>query len=93
MSGKCQEHTRSYLALLCDAFADPSYAKVHMGGVGDLHPHVWRIDCQRWWCKQADIWLVSDPILLGAMPIDNEGRVDGEVNIDGLVIPAGNQRL
>jgi len=42
---------------------------------------------------RADVWLFSDPTLLGTVTIDDDGRFDGEVNIDGRVIPPGNHTL
>lgn len=42
---------------------------------------------------RADVWLFSEPTLLGSVTIDDEGRFDGEVNIDGRVIAAGNHTL
>jgi hypothetical protein len=42
---------------------------------------------------RADVWLFSEPTLLGTVTIDDEGRFDGEVNIDGRVIAVGNHTL
>lgn len=42
---------------------------------------------------RADVWLFSDPTLLGTVTIDEEGRFDGEVNIDVRVITAGDHTL
>ena len=42
---------------------------------------------------RADVWLFSDPTLLGTVTIDDEGRFDGEVNIDGRVIAVGEHTL
>ena len=42
---------------------------------------------------RADVWLFSEPTLLGTVTIDDEGRFDGEVNIDGRVIAVGEHTL
>ena len=42
---------------------------------------------------RADVWLFSEPTLLGTVAIDEEGRFDGEVNIDGRVIAVGDHTL
>ena len=42
---------------------------------------------------RADVWLFSEPTLLGAVTIDDDGRFDREVNIDGRVIAVGDHTL
>jgi hypothetical protein len=43
--------------------------------------------------SRADIWLFSDPTLLGTIDIDENGEFTGEVSIDGRVIPVGDHTL
>ncbi len=42
---------------------------------------------------RADVWLFSDPTLLGTAEIDENGEFSGVVNIDGNVIAAGEHTL
>jgi len=42
---------------------------------------------------RADIWLFSDPTLLGSVDIDADGRFTGSVTVDGRVIPVGDHTL
>lgn len=42
---------------------------------------------------RADVWLFSDPTLLGTVTIDENGEFTGEVNIDPNVIPVGEHTL
>ena len=42
---------------------------------------------------RADIWLFSDPTLLGSVEIDETGEFSGPVTIDGRVIPVGDHTL
>lgn len=42
---------------------------------------------------RADVWLFSEPTLLGTVTIDDEGRFNGEMNIDGAVVSAGEHTL
>ena len=42
---------------------------------------------------RADVWLFSEPTLLGTVTIDDDGRFDGEMNIDGEVVSAGEHTL
>jgi hypothetical protein len=42
---------------------------------------------------RADVWLFSDPTLLGSVQIDDTGAFSGEVNIDGNVITVGEHTL
>jgi hypothetical protein len=42
---------------------------------------------------RADVWLFSDPTLLGSVQIDDTGAFNGEVMIDGNVITAGEHTL
>jgi hypothetical protein len=42
---------------------------------------------------RADVWLFSDPTLLGSVQIDDTGAFNGEVLIDGNVITAGEHTL
>jgi hypothetical protein len=42
---------------------------------------------------RADIWLFSDPTLLGTVEIDENGEFKGVVNVDGNVVAAGEHTL
>jgi len=42
---------------------------------------------------RADVWLFSDPTLLGTVTIDENGEFTGEVNIDPNMIPVGDHTL
>ena len=42
---------------------------------------------------RADVWLFSDPTILGTVEIDENGEFNGNVSIDGQVIAAGNHTL
>ena len=42
---------------------------------------------------RADVWLFSDPTLLGTVTIDENGEFTGEVNIDPNMIPVGQHTL
>ena len=42
---------------------------------------------------RADVWLFSEPTLLGTVTVDENGEFVGEVTIDGIVIPAGEHTL
>jgi hypothetical protein len=42
---------------------------------------------------RADVWLFSDPTLLGTVVIDDNGEFNGEVNIDGNVVTVGEHTL
>jgi hypothetical protein len=42
---------------------------------------------------RADVWLFSDPTLLGSVQIDDSGSFSGEVNIDGNVVTVGEHTL
>lgn len=42
---------------------------------------------------RADVWLFSDPTLLGSVEIDGNGEFTGKVSIDGRVIPVGEHTL
>ena len=42
---------------------------------------------------RADVWLFSDPTLLGTVTIDEDGEFTGEVNIDPNMIPVGEHTL
>ena len=42
---------------------------------------------------RADVWLFSDPTLLGTVTIDENGEFTGEVNIDPNMIPVGEHTL
>lgn len=42
---------------------------------------------------RADVWLFSDPVLLGSVQIDDSGAFNGEVNIDGTVVTVGEHTL
>ena len=42
---------------------------------------------------RADVWLFSDPTLLGTVTIDENGEFTGEVNIDPSMIPVGEHTL
>ena len=42
---------------------------------------------------RADVWLFSDPTLLGTVTIDENGEFTGEVNIDPNLIPVGEHTL
>jgi hypothetical protein len=43
--------------------------------------------------SRADVWLFSDPTLLGTIDIDENGEFTGDVSIDGRVIPVGDHTL
>ena len=42
---------------------------------------------------RADVWLFSDPTLLGSVMIDENGEFNGEVNVDGNVVTVGEHTL
>jgi hypothetical protein len=42
---------------------------------------------------RADVWLFSDPTLLGTVDIDESGEFNGTVNIDGNVVTVGEHTL
>lgn len=42
---------------------------------------------------RADVWLFSDPTLLGSVTIDENGDFNGEVNIDGNMVTVGEHTL
>ncbi len=42
---------------------------------------------------RADVWLFSDPTLLGTVDIDENGEFNGEINVDGNVVAAGEHTL
>jgi hypothetical protein len=42
---------------------------------------------------RADIWLFSEPTLLGSVDIDENGEFNGEVNLDGRVVTVGEHTL
>jgi hypothetical protein len=42
---------------------------------------------------RADVWLFSDPTLLGTVDIDENGEFNGEVNVDGNVVAVGEHTL
>jgi len=42
---------------------------------------------------RADVWLFSDPTLLGSVTIDENGEFTGEVNVDSNVISLGEHTL
>ena len=42
---------------------------------------------------RADVWLFSEPTLLGTVTVDENGEFVGEVTINGIVIPAGEHTL
>jgi len=42
---------------------------------------------------RADVWLFSEPTLLGTVTIDDNGEFTGEVNIDPDLIPTGEHTL
>jgi hypothetical protein len=42
---------------------------------------------------RADIWLFSEPTLLGSVELDENGAFTGSVTIDGAVIPVGDHTL
>ena len=42
---------------------------------------------------RADVWLFSEPTLLGTVTVDENGEFVGEVTIDGIVIPPGDHTL
>ena len=42
---------------------------------------------------RADVWLFSDPTLLGTVDIDENGEFNGTVNIDGNVVTVGEHTL
>lgn len=43
--------------------------------------------------SRADIWLFSDPTLLGSVQIDENGEFNGTVTVDGRVVPVGDHTL
>ena len=43
--------------------------------------------------SRADIWLFSDPTLLGSVEIDENGEFNGNVTVDGRVVPVGDHTL
>ncbi len=43
--------------------------------------------------SRADVWLFSDPTLLGTIDIDENGELSGDVYIDGRVVPVGGHTL
>jgi hypothetical protein len=42
---------------------------------------------------RADVWLFSEPTLLGTVDIDENGEFNGEVNVDGNVVSVGEHTL
>ena len=42
---------------------------------------------------RADVWLFSEPTLLGTVEIDENGDFSGEVNIDANVVAVGEHTL
>jgi hypothetical protein len=42
---------------------------------------------------RADVWLFSDPVLLGSVEIDENGAFSGVVTIDGNNVPVGEHTL
>lgn len=42
---------------------------------------------------RADVWLFSEPTLLGTVDIDDNGEFNGQVNVDGNVVAAGEHTL
>jgi hypothetical protein len=42
---------------------------------------------------RADIWLFSNPVLLGTVIIGDDGSFQGSVNIDAFVVPVGEHTL
>jgi len=42
---------------------------------------------------RADIWLFSDPTLLGSVTIDDNGEFNGEISVDGRVVTLGEHTL
>jgi hypothetical protein len=42
---------------------------------------------------RADVWLFSDPTLLGSVTIDESGEFNGLVNVDGNVVSVGEHTL
>lgn len=42
---------------------------------------------------RADVWLFSDPTLLGTVTIDENGEFTGEMNIDANMVPVGEHTL
>ena len=42
---------------------------------------------------RADVWLFSDPTVLGTVTVDENGEFTGEVNIDPSMIPVGEHTL
>lgn len=42
---------------------------------------------------RADVWLFSEPTLLGTVDIDENGEFNGEVNVDGRVVSVGEHTL
>lgn len=42
---------------------------------------------------RADVWLFSDPTLLGTVDIDGNGEFSGTVMVDGNVVPVGDHTL
>jgi hypothetical protein len=43
--------------------------------------------------SRADVWLFSEPTLLGSVTIDENGEFNGEVNVDGNVVTVGEHTL
>jgi VCBS repeat-containing protein len=42
---------------------------------------------------RADVWLFSDPTLLGTVDIDENGELEGNLMIDGSAVPVGDHTL
>ena len=42
---------------------------------------------------RADVWLFSEPVLLGTVDIDENGEFNGVVNVDGAVVTVGEHTL
>ena len=42
---------------------------------------------------RADVWLFSDPTLLGTVTIDENGEFTGEFNVDPSMVPVGEHTL
>ena len=42
---------------------------------------------------RADVWLFSEPTLLGTVDIDENGEFNGSVNVDGRVVAVGEHTL
>jgi hypothetical protein len=42
---------------------------------------------------RADVWLFSEPTLLGTVDIDGNGEFSGTVMVDGTVVPVGDHTL